>query len=47
MVALALIFKPEDIIAAQMIDETVERRSREQSVKQTKQLLANRETKQP
>ena len=46
MVALALIFKPEDIIAAQMIDETVERRSREQSVKQTKQLLANRESKQ-
>ena len=43
MVALALIYKPEDIIAAQMIDETVERRSREQSVKKTKELLSNQQ----
>ena len=39
MVALALIYKPEDIIAQQMIDETVERRSREQSVKNTRALI--------
>ncbi len=39
MVALAAIYKPEDIIAMQMIDETVERRSREQSVKNTRALL--------
>lgn len=39
MVALAIIYKPADIIAAQMIDETVQRRSREQSVKTTKALL--------
>ncbi len=39
MVALSLIYKPADIIAEQMIDETVERRSREESVKKTKALL--------
>ena len=39
MIALAAIYKPADIIASQMIDETVERRSREQSVKNTQALL--------
>ena len=39
MVALAAIYKPEDIIAQQMIDETVQRRSREESVKRTRALV--------
>ena len=39
MIALAAIYKPEDIIAQQMIDETVERRSREASIKRTKALV--------
>ena len=46
MVALAAIYKPADIIAAQMIDETVERRSRENSVKQTKALMEAQREKQ-
>ena len=39
MIALAAIYKPADIIAQQMIDETVERRSREESIKRTKALV--------
>lgn len=46
IVALSLIFKPADIIAQQMIDETVTRRSREQSVKNTKALMKAREEQQ-
>ncbi len=38
-VGLAMIFKPEDSIAAQMIDETVQRRSREQNIKLKAQLM--------
>lgn len=38
-VGLAAAFKPEAVIAEQMIDETVQRRSREQSVKIRKALL--------
>jgi YidC/Oxa1 family membrane protein insertase len=48
-VALAAALKPEKIIAAQMIDETVERRSREESVKKRVALLAaqrNQETEE-
>ena len=43
LVVLSAIYKPETIIAAQMIDETVERRSREASVKATRALLEERE----
>ena len=45
-VALAAALKPEKIIAAQMIDETVERRSREESIKKRIALMAaqNKET---
>ena len=48
-VALAAALKPEKIIAAQMIDETVERRSREESVKKRVALMAaqrNKETEE-
>ena len=43
MIALNLMYKPADIIAAQMIDETVQRRSREKSVQETQALLAAKE----
>ena len=43
MIALAAIYKPEDIIAQQMIDETVERRSREESIKHTRALVEARQ----
>ena len=43
IIALAIFIKPADVIADQMIDETVKRRSREQSIKTTKALLAARE----
>lgn len=43
LVALSVAFKPADTIANLMIDETVERRSREQQIKKTKALLAARE----
>ena len=45
-VALAAALKPEKVIAAQMIDETVERRSREESIKKRIALMAaqNKET---
>ena len=47
MIALAAIYKPEDIIAQQMVDETVERRSREASIKRTKALVeAQRDAQQ-
>ena len=39
-VALAAALKPEKIIASQMIDETVERRSREESIKKRIALMA-------
>lgn len=39
MIALAAAVKPENIIAEQMIDETVQRRSREESIKKTKALV--------
>ena len=48
-VALAAALKPEKIIATQMIDETVERRSREESVKKRVALMAaqrNKETEE-
>ena len=44
-VALAAALKPEKIIAAQMIDETVERRSREESVKKRAALMAAQKNK--
>ena len=43
ILALNIMYKPADIIAAQMIDETVQRRAREKSVKETAALLAARE----
>ncbi len=43
IVALAIFIKPAEIIAQQMIDETVKRRSREESVKKTRALMAARE----
>ncbi len=43
-VALAVAFKPADVIASQMIDETVERRSREASIKQRIALTSQRTT---
>ena len=47
IIALDVFIKPADIIAGQMIDETVERRSREESVKKRKALLeAKRENGQ-
>ncbi len=45
-VALAAALKPEKIIAGQMIDETVERRSREESVKKRVALLAAQQNKE-
>lgn len=45
IISLAIFIKPADIIADQMIDETVKRRSREQSVKTTKALIAAQEEK--
>ena len=39
LIALSAIYKPDDIIAAQMIDETVERRSKEESIKKRKALM--------
>ena len=42
LIALAIFIKPADIIANQMIDETVKRRSREQSVKTTRALIAEK-----
>ena len=44
-VALSAALKPERIIAAQMIDETVERRSREESVKKRVALMAAQKEK--
>ena len=45
-VALAAALKPEKIIAGQMIDETVERRSREESVKKRVALMAAQQNKE-
>lgn len=45
-VALAPALKPEKIIANQMIDETVERRSREESVKKRVALMAAQRSKE-
>ena len=45
-VALAAALKPEKIIANQMIDETVERRSREESVKKRVALMAAQRSKE-
>lgn len=45
-VALAMALKPEKIIAIQMIDETVERRSREESVKKRVALMAAQKNKE-
>lgn len=45
LIALNLIYKPADIIAAQMIDETVQKRAREKSVKETKAILAAQQQK--
>ena len=44
-VALAIFIKPENIIASQMIDETVERRSREESIKKRTALMKSQEEK--
>ena len=44
-VGLALTIKPEAIIAGQMIDETVQRRSREQNVKIKAELMKKQEDK--
>lgn len=43
-VALAVAFKPADVIASQMIDETVERRSREASIKKRIALTSQKTT---
>ena len=45
-VALSAALKPEKVIASQMIDETVERRSREESVKKRVALMAAQQEKQ-
>lgn len=45
-VALSAALKPEKVIAAQMIDETVERRSREESVKKRVALMAAQQEQQ-
>lgn len=45
-VVLNFAIKPENIIADQMIDETVERRSREQSIIKHKKMLAAKENKE-
>ncbi len=44
-VALAIFIKPENIIASQMIDETVERRSREESIKKRAAIMKSQENK--
>lgn len=44
-VGIAMAFKPEDSIAAQMIDETVQRRSREQNIKLKAQLMQKQNEK--
>lgn len=44
-VALAIFIKPENIIAGQMIDETVERRSREESIKKRVAIMKSQEEK--
>ena len=46
IVALDIFIKPDDIIAGEMIDETVQRRARELSVKKTKALLEEQKSKQ-
>ena len=45
-VALAAVLKPEKIIAGQMIDETVERRSREESVKKRVAMMTAQKNKE-
>ncbi len=45
-VALSAALKPEKVIASQMIDETVERRSREESVKKRVALMAAQQEQQ-
>lgn len=45
MIAMNIFYKPSDLVAAQMIDETVQRRAREKSIKDTKALLeANKDS---
>lgn len=44
-VALAIFIKPEGIIASQMIDETVERRSREESIKKRAAIMKSQKEK--
>lgn len=44
-VALAIFIKPENIIASQMIDETVERRSREESIKKRAAIMKSQKEK--
>ncbi len=44
-VGLAFAIKPEEVIAGQMIDETVKRRSREQNIKLKAKLMKNQENK--
>lgn len=44
--SLSLIFKPEKVIAGQMIDETVVRRSREESIKKRVAIMKSQEEKQ-
>ena len=44
-VALAIFIKPESIIASQMIDETVERRSREESIKKRVAIMNSQKEK--
>jgi len=46
LIALTFIYKPAEIIAQQMVDETVYRRSREESIKNTKALMKAREEQQ-
>lgn len=43
-IALGAVIKPEKVIAGQMIDETVERRSREASIKQRAEILKGNKT---
>ena len=44
-VGLALALKPDEIIAGQMVDETVQRRSREQNIKVKAALMKKNEDK--
>ncbi|MBR5410181.1 MAG: membrane protein insertase YidC [Clostridia bacterium] len=39
MIVMNIFFKPSQLVAAQMIDETVQRRAREKSIKETKALM--------